>query len=486
VNVTLRPEEACYHLLLVTESGPTVGWLLRAWRSNVAGLGASEAAGQLGVARSAVANWEADRRRPSIAELAGLDAIYGARRALVGLCEAVATPSAFDADGSWWHHFPEGAGQCWAWVRLNRPGCQVRIQARWGPLQIDLRRHCGAKGVIVTLPVSTPEPPVCVTIDPPGWVDFGVGRIPAALPIPSSSVVADIRPVWPPEPAVALFARPLHPLLQLHGGWIDELKRALGIANGSSHPERSHRIEDLSTHPPASPSDPSPRWPGPRYRALRETRAMSRKGAAASVTALCDTQPLTPGQLEVFEQGGQPRVAQLAARLDVIYAADGRTLMSEIEVMERGPGLTLRPPAWWHGPLWIQPYTRQGNDDMSVIGICWGAWEKSVRLRPHAVVSTRKNGGDKTEPTVTLPEGWLLRAGLGRHPAAQPIDYGWRPATTADARRILARHAPAYVRLFNGNVEDLCPPPAPPGTSRPGSRSADPRTSPAPPADGST
>jgi len=438
--------------------GASVGWLLKAWRSDVAGVSASYAAAQLGVTRSAIANWEGDCRRPSSAEIAGLAVIYGGGQALVDLCGAVATRTAFDPDRTWWHQFPDRAGECWAWVRLDKPPGTVRIEARWGPLQINIRRRCGAEGVIVTLPVSTPEPPVCVSIDPPGWVDFGLGHIPAALAIPSSSVVADIRPVWPPEPAVALFARPLHPLLQLRGGWIDELKRALGIAGGASDPDRSHRIEDLSTHPPASSSEPLPQWPGPRYRALRETRAMSRKSAAAAVTALCDTEALTPGQLEVFELGGQPRVAQLASRLDVIYAADGRTVISEIEVVQRGSGFSLRPPAWWHGPLWIQPYARQGNGDMGVIGISWKAWEKSVCLRTHAVVSTRKNGGDNTAPTVTLPEGWLLRAGLGRHPAAQPIDYGWWPATTTDARRILTRHAPAYARLFNGNVEDLCPP----------------------------
>ncbi len=444
-----------YDLASVANSGPTIGWLLRSWRSDVAHLSASGVAAELGVARSAVANWEADRRRPSKTDLTALDTLYRAGGALVRLCESTATPTAFDADSTWWHHFSRSSGPCWAWVRVERPSGRVRIQARWGPLRIEVERRCGPEGVIITLPVSTPEPPVCVTIDPPGWVDFGSERIPSALPVPSSSVVTEIRPVWPLEPAVALFAKPLRPLLELRGGWVDDLKQALGLAGGASDSTNDSRIEDLTIHPPYNSPDPSSQWPGPRYRALREARAMSRSEVAKSVSALAEDEPLGAGQLEVLEQGGHPRVHHLAARLDVTYHAGGRTLVSTVEVTQRGAEAVLHLPVWWHGPLWVQPITPDRREEAGVIGIRWGPWKKWVRLRPSAVVSTRKNGGDPTGPTVMLPESWRLRAGIGQHPAACPIDYGWWPATTDDAAEILKRHAPAYLGLFNGKAEDL-------------------------------
>lgn len=79
--------------------------LLRTWWVEVSGLRASEVAKALGVARSALSNWESGLRAPSRALLARLDDLYGAGGALIDMVAALGTPRGLDPYLVWWHNF---------------------------------------------------------------------------------------------------------------------------------------------------------------------------------------------------------------------------------------------------------------------------------------------------------------------------------------------------------------------------------------------
>lgn len=436
----------------------TVGWLLRHWRTHVARRSASGVAAELGTVRAAVANWEAGRRVPDADRIHQIDRIYGAGGALAGLCRAVGTPSALDADSMWWHHFDHGRAPCWAWVRVPDGHPSVMVGARWGPLRVDVRLPGGPEGAIITLPTSTADPPVCVSVDPPGWVEFGTGPIPPSLPIPSRSVVRHIRPVLPPDPALTLIAGRLRPLMSANAGWVDQLRGALGVGRhlvDATLVSTGASVADLTMHDPSPPLPGASHWSGRRYQDLRHARNMSRQLVADSVTDLWPAEPLLDGQLETFEAGGKPRVDDLAGRLDVVYRADGRSFVAPSGIAREGEGVLLRPPVWWHGPLWVQPYRTDGEGGAGVVRIRWDPWEKAVRLRPGTVVSFRKRSGDLSRPTVLLPEGWAVRSGIGLHPGAVPVDHDWAPIDDERARPIFSRYVEVYLELFGRSARDV-------------------------------
>lgn len=451
---------SCWYPSEVQRSGhpwPTVGWLLRSWRTSVARRTASSVAAAVGVTRAALANWEADQRRPSSGDLAALDAAMGAGGSLLGLCNATGTPSALGVDRTWWHQFSAGSGPCWAWVRTGEAPARIRVHARWATLEIDVERDCGAEGVILTLPVSTAETPLCVTIDEPGWVDFGNGVIPGSFQIPSSSVVPAIRRVSPGEPVVALFAAGVKAVLKRRGDWVERVDETVGLSTAwRTEAQRGDQAADLRSQEPCTGPPPLSQWPGVRYRRLREARVQSRREASLAVSALWPEQPLTEGQLETFEGGGRPRIEHLAERLDLVYRAGGRTFVSATRVDPTSSGWQLRLPDWWLGPVWVQPFREEPSAaEQAKIGIQWGPWQKWIRTRSHAVFSTHKMRLGPSAPRVLLPEGWALAGGIGAHPAAAPIDFGWWPISERHANQIFKHQVPHYLDLFGRSMSDI-------------------------------
>jgi len=76
-----------------------------------------DVATELGVARSALSNWESDCHQSDAATVEKLDRLYGARGALVDLVAAVGTPVGLDPRRTWWHNYQPSVGPVWAWVR---------------------------------------------------------------------------------------------------------------------------------------------------------------------------------------------------------------------------------------------------------------------------------------------------------------------------------------------------------------------------------
>ncbi len=68
-------------------------------------------------------------------------------------------------------------------------------------------------------------------------------------------------------------------------------------------------------------------------------------------------------------------------------------------------------------PVWMQATRRSSDDKPGTIEIDWGHWKKRMFLRPHAVISTRKASIGPSQPTIKLPDGRSLRAGIGERPS---------------------------------------------------------------------
>lgn len=436
--------------------------LLRTWRTQVAAIPASRVAASLGVGRSTLANWESGLRTPGAGMLEALDAAYQAKGALVDLAWALASPQSLDPRVEWWHNYQPAGGPVWAWARPEHAG-PVRLELRWGPLAMRVERRLGPQGVIVRVAASVANPPVHARIEPPGWVDFGQGPIPSALPIPTINALAHVRLANPADDALAIISSRLRAALDGDGDWIDKLagflaKRRDLVTDGLSRTTPGPRLADLTGRAPERPDTTAHAWSGPRYRALREARGLSRTDAATRARALDPATPVSDEQIALLEGGGRPRVADLPARLDVVYRADGHSVRQPIPVVTATDGTTtITVPPWWTGPIWLTPHTTPATarSQPGLITLRWPPWQHRLRLHPATTLTTRKSPGQDKPLHALLPTGWTLTAGLGVHPDAIDINHGWHATDTTSADQILNHYHRVYLQLFNRTHIDL-------------------------------
>lgn len=421
-------------------------------------MAASEVAATIGVGRSAVANWESGLRVPTPEVLVALDALYGAGGALVDLSRALGSPRGLDARSEWWHNYSPIGGPVWAWARCET--ASMRLHLRWGPLSLRMQRRCDRRGMIVTVPASVANPPVRAEIDPPGWVDFGQGRIPRQLGIPRVNALAHAHLADPADHALWIIASRLRPALNGDGRWLDKLKALLG--------RRDDLVDEALTHagPPVAVTDLTDRtfdtscevpcaWDGARYRRLREARGLSQLDAAKQAGALTPTVRVTDDQIALVEAGGHPRIPDLAARLDVVYGADGHSLCQALSTTATDEGtIAVSPPPWWTGPIWLV-LSADGTTAPGQIVLRWPPWQQQLRLYPGTALTTRKAPGQHQPLTIAVPPGWTLSAGIGMHPDAVDINHGWHAIDTSAADRIFNHYHLVYLELFNKTQNDL-------------------------------
>lgn len=281
------------------------------------------------------------------------------------------------------------------------------------------------------MPVSVSNPPAHVHLEPPGWVDFGTGQIPDALPIAHKSAFSHISLLDPSDHTLAIIAARLQPLLDRDGRWIEKLVGLAGrrpdlVAAAFGHFQPPAALIDLTLHPPAAEPSAAPvhnqEWSGSRLRQLREARGMSQADTANRVTNLDPAVPVTDDQIAKLEAGGHPRVAHLRARLDVAYRGDGRTICAAIPTVARPSDhtVTITPPPWWTGPIWLVPDAPPGAPTDTII-LRWPPWQHRIRLHPHTPLATRKAPGMPKPLDIELPPQWTLTWGLGNHPHADTI-----------------------------------------------------------------
>lgn len=436
-----------------------VSAVLRTWRVDVANTTARKVAAALGVSPSAVANWESGLRTPGSEMLEAIDSHYRAGGAIVDLTRALGSPTALDPRSEWWHNYSHQGGPAWAWVRLDGSGVG-RLEFRWGPLHMRLEREIDHRGVLVTVPASVANPPVQAAVHPAGWVDFGRGRLPSQLGIPRVNAVSHVQLVDPADHTLWIIISRLRPALDRDGGWAEKL-RGLLAPRGDLVPDEVTRgpapIEATDLTGAARVSAGIGNWSGTRYRVLREARCLSQADAARRVSRLAPASPVTDDQIALFESGGHPRVADLAARLDVVYGADGQSLRWEVPVSPGPDGsAVVYPPPWWAGPVWLTPGAGPGADaGPGEVVLRWAPWERRLRLQPGTTVTTRKGAGQDQPLIVELPPGWTLTAGVGAEPGAVDVNHGWHAMDRASADRIFNFYHRVYLELFGRTQGDL-------------------------------
>lgn len=157
--------------------------------------------------------------------------------------------------------------------------------------------------------------------------------------------------------------------------------------------------------------------------------------------------PVADDQITLFEAGGRPRVEQLGSRLDVIYRADGHTVIETVPLDPGGTFTSISFPSWWVGPIWVTLTAAQPHATGQVT-LRWPPWEKHLRVPSGATVTARKAQGEWPALYVHSPPGWTVTAGVGAHPDAADVNQDWHPIDQPSASTIFNDYHPVSLRLF--------------------------------------
>jgi len=443
-----------------------LGELLARWRVDVAGRRATDVAGALGVARSAISNWESARRSPSATTLADLDRVFAAGGALVDLATALHSPQALPPRTIWWHNFVPSGGPVWAWIRPATPGLRTIITARWGVLGVRLEHQLHHQGLAITVPVSVSNPPARIEVDHPAWVDFGHGQIPDALGIPTVAAATALRHMAPGgDPTLQIFAAQLRPLI--HSPWLAHIRDLLGLGHDTTENTPADPTPVAPTEASMAPglhlgtSDPwrslcqePETWSGAAYRRLRRARRLSRADVASRATVLEPEEPVSDDQILLLESGGHPRVPYLYARLDTIYGADGHTCTDTVAVTHDDGQAIVAFPWWWTGPIWITITSPTPRTPVPVT-LIWPPWRQQLQIDSLCTVTTRKPPGPTPPLVVNTPPDVVITGGVGYHPDAHDVNMAWHAIDRHYADSIFNQYFPLYLHLTGQTLTEL-------------------------------
>jgi transcriptional regulator with XRE-family HTH domain len=457
------------------------GEVLRAWRE-YAGVTNAQLARDLHTSPPSISMWEsgdrasrADSRMPLIHDIAqalGLPAD-----------QAVAFEEMWSAAGSvtvvpprqrWAHNFQAPGSPGWAWVRPREVGedgtATLHVTNWWSEaLQGSRKFTCGAAGVLLHYATTVTNPPLEVSLSSAGSVNFGRGVVPADVAARLGAVLVDAReivtfslPIDPPltsddqREARSVLSRAREVALNLGLGW-----RIFAPHAGMIRPHHAaHSLDGSSLQPTAWPGqtvtdseghvERQALVPTRQLRALREGRGMSREQVVHDVNALDPLNPVTARAIEVMEATGKfPDVRGVVAALDHIYRCDGRLGLDRVfdSVALRpssGNHYTIRFPAYYVGPIWVQATGRDAND-AGLIDLTWGPWRRRQRVRSAMLLTTRKARPDSVPLLVAIPRGWRLVAGTGAAPSAADINHGWHPVSIRAGIAVLREGVEAVI-----------------------------------------
>ena len=409
------------------------GGLLRWWRTDVAGLSQRELASRLGVARTAVTNWEQDIRLASI-DMDRIDEALEGDRALADLLWSFGTPEGIESAHVWTNVFRGPSRPVWMWIRSN--ATRLRVDAEWGLYAFDTEIELPSNGLFVTVGASIDESPVTVVLSEPGWIDFGHGELP--LVIPGAEVLDAVEKMRPSSAnrevfndllsanLAALFERSPR---QVRGLGERALRPVASFLNELSRPDAPR-----PPRPPASEGTDDPQRA--RYARLREARKLS---LADTVTRLSTLTGVTVGKdtLRRFEAGrGEPHDPLLPARLDHVLGGNGHLAMMAILSSERPGSVTF--PEFWDAPVWLEFHAADGEQPPPPIAeLVWGGWRRRVEGRlPLVVVCHGAPPSLRVNPAPGV--GWT--AGIGRRAGALPIDHGWLPTSVDTSQKAIEEY----------------------------------------------
>jgi transcriptional regulator with XRE-family HTH domain len=432
-------------------AGLSSGLVLQLWREE-AGMSAAELARRLDVSRGSVTNWERHSRameRDTFERLLGLYGIAG--EGLLDLISAIDLPGAVDARTTWYHNFP-GKGPVWAWLR-QPTAAVVAAKAVWGVLTSEVKVPPGSEGVVVTLPLSVPNPPVRLELAEPGWVCFGRGKLPARLPLKMVNPIGSIDVLETADDIRAIFADRLDRLLGRNGSWRAALRRFVAhradLLDKAFPAPTAAQVQDLTNLAlPVHPSADGSVLPASRWQAVRTARRHTQASAADYASALGpEGTRISDDQIQEFEKGAATTVADLAIRLDVVYGLDGHSGLYSQRKWIAGPNAEkVGFPTWWKGPVWIRT-APSASPAAGIIGITWGSWTRLQTIRSGHALTTRTAGGGEAM-SIKAPVGWGVTVGLGADPAAIDINARWLAVDNAEADQLFRNYAPSYIALF--------------------------------------
>jgi hypothetical protein len=394
--------------------------------------------------------------RGTFEQLLGLYGIAG--EGLLDLMSAIDLPGAVVARTIWYHNFP-GKGPVWAWLRQPTPAV-VAAKAVWGVLTMEVKVPPGPEGVLVTLPLSVPNPPVRLELAEPGWVCFGRGKLPARFPLKTVNPIGSIDVLETADDIRAIFADRLDRLLGRNGTWRAALRRFVShradLLDKAFPAPTAAQVHDLTNLPVPlpSPADGSV-LPASRWQAVRAARRHTQASAADYASALGpEGTRINDDQIQEFEKGAATTVADLAIRLDIVYGLDGHSGLYPQRKWIAGPNAEkVRFPVWWQGPVWIRTAPLE-SQAAGIIGITQGSWTRLQAIRPGHTLTTRTASGG--EPmSIKAPAGWEVTVGLGADPTAIDINARWLAVNNAEADRLFMNYAPTYIALFGRNREQF-------------------------------
>ncbi|HEY8548271.1 MAG TPA: helix-turn-helix transcriptional regulator [Acidimicrobiales bacterium] len=437
-------------------------WLLRAWRTQVAGLTQKEVSARIHLAsHTPLCEWENGARPVPIERLRELDDAYGAGGALVDLALALGTPRAVPPRTVWSHNF-SGRGPVWMWLRPPPGSRRVRAVARWAAFAYDCDEVTGERGLFCTSRTSMPNPALSVTLPEPGWVDFGEGELPPALGLRQVDVMPGCRVVGDGHSPAGLVAPAVvdrfltdpafaDDVVQFFGTSPEVVRHVFGTRRGWD------RIDDLTGSRWRDRTPPvGPLVSGDEHRRMREGRGLSQHDAAVLATELLPDErdrrgrrrTVTVDNIRGVEQGRRPRRRYLRSRLDRVYRADGRTGTEAVPARRTGgtgAGTRTRAgtyvfdiPAFWVGPVWFA--VEAGDDSPAVVRIDWRDIHKEVRVAGRVVVTCRQPSGPQHPFTVTCPPGWTVTGGMGWMPGAEDVNLGWHRQAGPERQGTINEH----------------------------------------------
>lgn len=414
---------------------------------------------RLGVSAALWSSWESNSKPIAWHRVVEIDRAFQAKGAFRALVWATTTTEALQPRQAWTHNLAPGRRHAWAWLRVAGPTHRTaRAVIRWGPAIVPVEL-CGPQGIVVTTPVTVPNPPVRVILDSPGWVDFGPGTIPGEIGLPSVSGVHRMRagPDW----AGWEFAERIGRLVGHAPGWKAEVIRYFGdsdfIADAlDGRVERPRETLDLASigagavEPAASAATVPP--DGAALQCVREARKLSRPTAAAQVSAIMRT-PVSENQLYRLENGSRPSVAMLRAGLDRVYGGDGHLCLEPLAGGGIDPGKengvwTVAFPPWWVGPVWVRFLHPSNANAVGEVELHWHPWVKRIRVRAGQTVRLRQAVADSGPLTVRAPAGWEVRAGVGHDERAHGVNDHWWIDDERAARRHWIDFSAIYLQAF--------------------------------------
>ncbi|MEM9560970.1 MAG: helix-turn-helix transcriptional regulator [Actinomycetota bacterium] len=427
------------------ESWRSAGDVLRWWRTSVLGWTQQQAADRLNVRHSALSNWERGERAISL-DLDEVDDALDGGRLLRDLLWSHGTTKGLEPGRIWSGIFDGPSRPVWMWIRSASP--RLVVESEWGVARLEVVFDLGPNGVFLTNGATVPDSPIVVQLSSPGWVDFGNGSLPPAVP-----------------GAQILDALDLLRASSAQGPLMDMFTSTLEARVASQDPgatDFAHRAPD-AVDSYLHRGDAARRWrPLPegldvmerqRYGELRRARGLS---LAAVAARLEEQTGLVVGRdtLRRFETAvGQPHDAELPVALDHVLGAGGRLAVVEHR-SGRGDG-SIRFPSFWRGPFWI---AFEGPDPVwpTSVVLQRGNFQRDLELARPELVSAHWFDPDVPLRIRANPDlRW--RVGVGRRAGAEAIDQNWAPINIDVAQQAISEIEGAMYDAARKSTGDEAP-----------------------------